>query len=345
MSSKSDRRSFPFSTTSSRGGPRRRATMTVLAGAALLASGPLFAQGSYPAQPIKLVVPYATGGVSDTVGRLIAKALGQALNATIVVENKGGAGGTLGAAMVAKAAPDGYTLLLTSPPMVSIAPAMLKELTYRTADDFTLIGTFITTPNILVVNNALPAASIADLVKYAVSEGKDKLSFASSGPGSTGHISGQILMDSTGMHMEHVPYRSSGQAFPDVISGRVSMVFDSLPSTIGHVRAKTVRPLLVMSEKRSSILPDVPTAAEAGFPAASMNFWMGIEGPANMPPAVVARLSAALKTAAESKVLRDQMAFLGAEPFYTDPATFKALRQKDIEKYGALVKQMGLKIN
>lgn len=345
MCSKSDRGSSAFPTRFSAGDPGRRAMLAVLAGAALFASGPLFAQGDYPSKPIKLVIPYATGGVSDTVGRLIAKALGQALNATVVADNKGGAGGTLGAALVAKAAPDGYTVLLTSPPMVSIAPAMLKELTYRAAEDFTPIGTFITTPNILVVNNSLPAASIAELVKYAMGEGKDKLSFASSGPGSTGHISGQILMDSTGIHMEHVPYRSSGQAFPDVISGRVSMVFDSLPSTIGHVRGKMVRPLLVMSEKRSSILPDVPTAAEAGFPAATMNFWMGIEGPANMPPAVVARLSAALKTAAESKELRDQLAFLGAEPFYTDPATFKALRQKDIEKYGALVKQMGLKLN
>ena len=337
MSSNIDRSASPFSL-------RRRATLVALAGAALLA-GPVAAQDKYPSQPIKLVIPYATGGVSDTTGRLIAKALGQALNATVVVENRGGAGGTLGAAQVAKAAPDGYTLLLTSPPMVSIAPAMLKELTYKTAEDFTMIGTFATTPNILVVNNTVPAGSIGDLLKYAKADGKDKLSFASAGPGSTGHVSGQILMDSTGIKMEHVPYRSSGQAFPDVISGRVSMVFDSLPSTIGHVRNKTVRPLLVMSEKRSSVLPDVPTAAEAGFPTATMNFWIGIEGPAKMPPAVVEKLSAALKTASESKELRDQLAFLGAEPYYTDPAAFKALRTKDIEKYGALVKQMGLKVN
>jgi tripartite-type tricarboxylate transporter receptor subunit TctC len=329
-----------------RGLRRRKAIGAIaMAGAALAGSGQVFAQGTYPSQPIKLVIPYATGGVSDTIGRLIAQALGKALNATVVSENKGGAGGTLGAAAVAKAAPDGYTLLLTSPPMVAVAPAMLKELPYRTAEDFTMVGTFATTPNVLVVNNALPATSIAELVTYAKGEGKDKLSFASAGPGSTGHMSGQILMDSTGIRMEHVPYRSSAQAFPDVISGRVSMVFDSLPSTIGHVRANSVRPLLVMSEKRSSVLPDVPTAAEAGFPAATMNFWIGIEGPAKMAQPVVDKLSAALKTAVESRELRGQLAFFGAEPFYTDAAAFKALRQKDIDKYGVLVRQMGLKLN
>jgi tripartite-type tricarboxylate transporter receptor subunit TctC len=323
----------------------RRATLAAIATGALFASGPLFAQVNYPSQPIRLVIPYGTGGVSDTVGRLVAKALGDALNATVVSDNKGGAGGTLGAAVVAKAPPDGYTLLLTSPPMVAIAPAMLPSLSYKTAEDFTPIGTFITTPNVLAVNNDLPVKSVQELVAYAKGPGKDKLSFGSSGPGSTGHLSGQILMDSTGIKMEHIPYRTSAASFPDVISGRLSMVFDSLPSTIAQVRGKNMRPLLVMSEKRSSLLADVPTAAEAGFPAATMNFWMGIEGPAGMPQPVLDKLSAALKKAMESKDFREQLAAVGAEPFYTTPAEFKALRQKDIDKYGVLVKQMGLKLN
>ena len=204
----------------------RRATLVALAAGALTASGSLYAQGTYPNQPIKLVIPYGTGGVSDTVGRLLAKALGEALNASVVADNRGGAGGTLGAGIVAKAPADGYTLLLTSPPMVSIAPAMLTTLPYKTADDFTTIGTFITTPNILAINNELPVKSVQDLVAYARGAGKDKLSFGSAGPGSTGHISGQILMDSTGIRMEHIPYRTSAAAFPDVISGRLSMVFD-----------------------------------------------------------------------------------------------------------------------
>lgn len=323
----------------------RRAALATLGAVMLAGSNSLHAQTGYPSKPIKLVIPYGTGGVSDTTGRLIAQALGKALNQTVVAENRGGGGGTLGAAEVARAAPDGYTVLLTSPPMVAIAPQMLPNLTYSSANDFTAIATFATTPNVLVVNNELPVHSIADLVNYAKGVGKDKMSFASAGPGSTGHISGQILMDSTGIKMVHIPYKTSAAAFPDVISGRVSMVFDSLPSTIGHIRAKSVRPLLVMTEKRAAILPDVPTAAESGFPAATMNFWIGIEGPARMPQAVVDKLSAAMKEATESKELRDQLAFLGAETFYADSATFKALRAKDIEKYGALVKQMGLKLN
>ena len=143
--------------------------------------------------------------------------------------------------------------------------------------------------------------------------------------------------------MQHIPYKSSGQAFPDVISGRVSMVFDSLPSTIGHVRSGKVRPLLVMSDKRSSVMPDVPTAVESGFPQATMNFWVGLEGPAKMPKSVVDKLNAALKKAVDTKEMRDQMAFLGAEPYYTSAAEMDSLRAKDIVKYGKLVKDMGLK--
>jgi tripartite-type tricarboxylate transporter receptor subunit TctC len=316
--------------------------MAAITLATLVGSPFVRAQDDYPSRPIKLVVPYATGGVSDTIGRMTALALGKALKTPIVVENRGGGGGTIGAALVAKSAADGYTLLLTSPPMVAVAPALMTGLSYDTSEDFTLVGTMLTTPNVLVVSNELPVNNIGELVTYAKS-GKGKLSFASAGQGSTGHLSGQILQSATGIEMQHIPYKSSGQAFPDVISGRVSMVFDSLPSTIGHVRSNKVRPILVMSEKRSSILPDVPTAAEAGFPAATMNFWVGIEGPAKMPKAVVDKLSAALKVAVASKEMQDQMVFLGAEPHFTTPAEFRSIRQGDIQKYGKLVKDMGIK--
>ena len=327
--------------------PGRRRWLA-MAGAVVLASagigGSAMAQDdNFPSKPIKLVVPYATGGVSDAMGRMIATALSKALNQSVVVENRGGAGGTLGAAVVAKAPADGYTLLLTSPPMVAVAPVLLRDLPYDTSKDFTMVGTFAVTPNVLVVNNDLPAKSIAELISYAKGAGKGQLSFGSAGPGSTGHLSGHILQTATGIEMQHIPYKSSGQAFPDVISGRVSMVFDSLPSTIGHVRSGKVRPLLVMSEKRSSVMPDVPTAIESGFPAATMHFWVGLEGPARMPKPVVDKLNGALKTVVASKELRDQLAFLGAEPYHTTSAEFEALRQKDVVKYARLVKDMGLK--
>lgn len=312
-----------------------------LASCALCASS--FAQSDYPSKPIKLVVPYATGGVSDAVGRVLALALGKVLQQPVIVENRGGAGGTLGAGLVAKAPADGYTILLTSPPMVAVAPALIRDLSYRAAEDFTPIGTLIVTPNVLVVNNELPVKSVAELIAYGKGPGKDNLSFASAGPGSTGHLSGQIMSTSTGMRMTHIPYKSSGQAFPDVISGRVSMVFDSLPSTIGFIRSGRVKPLLVMSEKRSTALPDVPTAAEAGFPTATMNFWMGIEGPAKLPQDIVNKLNNALKLAVNSPEMSQQMQTLGAEPYLTTPEEFKAQRNNDIAKYAKLVKEMGLK--
>ena len=317
--------------------------LTLVLSGFLLSSFHVNAQSEYPSKPIKLIVPYATGGVSDAIGRVLAQSLGSILKQSVVVENRGGAGGTIGAAAVAKAPPDGYTILLTSPPMIAVAPVLLKDLIYHNEDDFTPIGTIIVTPNVLVVNNNLPVKTFDDLVKYGKGAGKNNLSFASAGPGSTGHLSGQILMNATGLNMVHVPYKSSGQAFPDVISGQVSMVFDSLPSAMGFIRGGLVRPLLVMSDKRSAALPGVQTANEAGFPSATMNFWMGIEGPAKLPKEIVYRLNLALKEAMSTPEMRQHIQPLGAEVYLTSPDEFKALRHSDIEKYERLVKEMGLK--
>jgi tripartite-type tricarboxylate transporter receptor subunit TctC len=297
---------------------------------------------SYPNKPIRLVLPYGTGGVTDSVGRVLAAAMTKSMGQTVYVENRGGGGGTIGAAITAKAAPDGYTIVLTSPPMVAVAPALLPTLSYDALEDFTPIGTFITTPNVLVVNPALPVKSMAELVAYAKG-GKGKLSFASAGPGSTGHLSGHILKTSAAIEMAHIPYKSSGLAFPDVMAGRVSMVFDSLPSTISYVRSGKVRPIAVMSESRSSLLPDVPTAAESGFPAATMVFWMGIEGPAKMPAAIVEKLNAGMRAAMASPEMRSQLAALGAEPYITSAQEFNVVRRRDVAKLRHLVKEMGLR--
>jgi tripartite-type tricarboxylate transporter receptor subunit TctC len=316
---------------------------TLVAIASLLWALAATAQDAYPSKPIRLIVPYGPGGVSDSVGRVVAGGLSKTMNQTVFVENKGGAGGTLGGNLAAQSAPDGYTILLTSPPMTAVAPALIKDMPYNVSTDLIPVSTIITTPNILVVNNDLPVKNIHELIAYGKGAGKGKLSFGSSGPGSTGHLSAAILLGAAGIEMEHVPYKTSAAAFPDVISGRVSMAFDSLPSTIGFVRGGKVRPILVMSEKRSSLLPDVPTAAESGFPNATMNFWMGIEAPAKMPQPIVDKLAAGLKAMMESEEVRKQMAQFGAEPFYTTPAQFKKLRDADIVNYGKLVKQMGLK--
>jgi tripartite-type tricarboxylate transporter receptor subunit TctC len=318
-----------------------RKTLAVIL--SMLWIGSAAAQDAYPSKPIRLIIPYGPGGVSDSVGRVLANGLAKAMNATVFAENRGGAGGTLGGNMAAQSAPDGYTIVLTSPPMTAIAPNLIKNMPYNVSTDLIPVSTIITTPNILVVNNDLPVKTIQELIAYGKGPGKGKLSYGSSGPGSTGHVSATILLGAAGIDMEHVPYKTSAAAFPDVITGRVSMAFDSLPSTIGFVRGGKVRPILVMSEKRSSLLPDVPTAAESGFPAATMNFWMGVEAPAKTPPATVEKLSAGLKKMMESDEVRKQMAQFGAEPFYTTPAEFKKLRDADIQKYGKLVKDMNIR--
>jgi tripartite-type tricarboxylate transporter receptor subunit TctC len=315
----------------------------IIAGVLMLCVCAAAAQDAYPSKPIRFIVPYGTGGVSDTVGRILASGLSKTMNVPVVVENRGGAGGTLGGNMTAQAAPDGYTVVLTSPPMTAIAPATIQGMPYSPATDLVGIGTAITTPNILVVNNDLPAKNIQELIRYGKGEGKGKMSYGSSGPGSTGHLSATVLLGAAGIEMQHVPYKTSAAAFPDVISGRVSMAFDSLPSTLGFVRSGKVRPILVMSEKRSMLLPDVPTAAESGYPNATMVFWMGVEGPAKIPQPIIERLSAGLKSAMQLKEVRDQMGNVGAEPYFTTPAEFKTIRERDIDRYGKLVRDLGLK--
>lgn len=297
---------------------------------------------SYPNKPIRLVIAYGVGGVADNIGRVLVAGLTKALGVSVFVDNRGGGGGTIGATIVSKAAPDGYTILLTSPPMIAVAPLLIPDLYYNPKRDFTPIGTFVTTPNILVVNNALPVRNLSDLVTYAKGPGKDNVSFASGGTGSTGDLSGQIFQRTANIELIDVPYRASAIGYPDVISGRVSMMFDSIPSTLGFVRAGQVRPIVVMSDKRSPLLPDVPTASEEGYPTATMQFWMGLEGPARLPPVIVAKLNAALTTAMSAPEIRKSLVNLGAEPFLTSPQQFSALQDRDIAKYQSLIREMGL---
>ncbi len=309
----------------------------------LASAGVAHADDTYPNKPIRLILPFAVGGVTDTVGRVLAAAMTKTMGQTVYVENRGGAGGTIGGAIAAKAAADGYTIVLTSPPMMGVAPALLPGLPYDPLEDFTPIGTLITTPTVLSVNPSLPVNSIPELVAYAKSGKGGTLSFASAGPGSTGHMFGHILQKSVGIDMTHIPYKSSALAFPDVMAGRVSMVFDFVPSTINHVRSGKLRAIAVMSDKRSTLLPDVPTAAESGFPALTMVFWMGIEGPPKMPPAIVEKLNAGIRAAVASPEMAAQLVTLGAEPYVTSAAEFNTFRRKDVARLRVLVKEMGLR--
>jgi tripartite-type tricarboxylate transporter receptor subunit TctC len=314
----------------------------------LLISGSAAAQvdadrvGAYPSRPIRLVVPYAAGGVSDIMGRVLGQKMAELLGQPIVVDNRGGAGGTLGTEIVAKAAADGYTIVLSSLATLAIGPNMVRNVAYDPLRDFSAIGGVATAPNILTVNSAAPFQSLRELVNYAKAN-PGKLSFGSSGIGSIGHLSGEVLRTSVGADMVHVPYKSAGLAYPDMFSGSVSMVFDTLPSAIQHVRSGRARPIAVLSDKRSPLLPDVPTFAEAGYPESTLRFWFGLHGPAKMRPAVVQKLNETLVKALAAPDLRERFSVLGAEPYPISPRELVDLTRNDVAKLARTMKAAGIK--
>lgn len=297
---------------------------------------------AYPSKPIKLMVPYAAGGVSDILGRALAQKMTEILGQNMFVENRGGAAGAIGTGLVAKDAPDGYSVVLSSLTAYAIAPAMNKNITYDPVKDFTAVGGVAIAPNVLSIDANSPLKTLSDIVNFAKAN-PGKLSFGSSGIGSVGHLSGEVLRVSTGAQMLHVPYKSAGQAYPDVIAGNVTIVIDTLPSAIQYIKQGRVRAVALLSDKRSPLLPDVPTFAEAGFPEATLRFWFGVHGPAGMPPAVVQRLNEALGTALAAPDFRERLANLGADPYPIAPADLQALVRSDVEKLARTVKEAGIK--
>ena len=312
--------------------------------AAISAIAPLHvsAQAAFPNKPIKLVVPYAAGGVSDIMGRVVAQKMTELLGQTMLVENRAGAGGALGSDVVAKSPPDGYTLVLSSLTTLAIAPNMLKSVQYDPVKDFSAIGPVAITPNILSVNAGSEFNTLRDMVNFAKAN-PGKLTFGSSGVGSIGHLSGEVLRTFTGAEMLHVPYKSAGVAYPDLFVGTLTMVFDTLPSAIQHIRAGKTRALAVLSDKRSALLPDVPTFAEAGYPEATLRFWFALHGPAGMPAAVVAKLNETLNKALATSDLRERFVTLGAEPYAGTPQQITDLVRADVDKMARTIKAANIK--
>jgi len=255
---------------------------------------PNSAQAEYPERLITLIVAVPPGGAGDIVARQFANRLSELLKQNIVIENRGGAAGTIAAAITARAAADGYTLLLSSIATHATAPVVYKNITYDPSKDFSHIGLIATAPAILSVNSALPIHSVADLVAYA----KDKpgeLNFGSSGNGSGPQLWGEMFMAASGARLTHVPYKGSGPAVVDLLAGRIQMMFDAAAAQMSGIQTGQLRPLAVMSAERSIFLPDVPTMAEAGYPQVTGNLWYGLSAPAKLPSSVVARLEGALQ--------------------------------------------------
>ena len=284
-------------------------------------------------------MPYAPGGPVDLSARLIAPKLQQSLGQPVIVENKPGAGGNIGADFVAKSAPDGYTLVMGAIATHAINPALYKNFPYDPVRDFRHIALLVQVPNVLVVNDDLPARSVAQLI-HLLKEKPGKLDFASGSTGSTGHLAGELFKQLTGTDMIHIPYKGSAPAVSDLLAGRVALMFDNLASALPNIQAGKVRALAVTTLRRSSFLPDLPTLDESGLKGFDMTTWWGLMAPAQTPQPVVDRLAAECTKALSE--LSERWRAMGSElPAVRTPGEFTAFVERERNLYAALVKRSG----
>ncbi len=298
---------------------------------------------TYPSRPIRLVVPFPPGGPTDVLARIVASRLAERLGQPVVVDNKPGASGMVGADAVAKAAPDGHTLLANASIHV-INPSLYPKPAYDAIADFAAVSNLADVPLVLAVNPKVAAKSVRELVALAKAA-KPTLAFASAGNATSQHLSGEAFKVAAGIDMLHVPYKGSAPALTDLIGGQVQVMFDSLPSSMPFVKSGAVRPLAVTTARRASALPDVPTVAEAGYPGFSMSTWYVVWAPAATPSAVVQRLSSEIAAIVRLPEVRSQFEKLGAEPVGNTPAEFTAFTKAELVKWAAIVKQSGAKVD
>lgn len=321
----------------------RRHTWTALALSTLslgILAPTAMAQGAFPNKPITLVVTYPPGGGADAMARLIAPKMGEALGQAVIIENKPGASGQIGASAVAKAAPDGYTLMLDASSF-SANPALYPKLPYDSLKAFKPIGVVALFPNVVLVNANFPAKNIAELTA-AARKTKDAVSYASSGNGSAQHLAGALFESAAKVDMVHVPYKGGGPALNDVIGGQVPLFFGNLASTLQHVQSGKLKALAVTSAKRSPILPDVPTLAESGLKGAEIYEWNAVFTPANTPEPVVARLAAAFQHALESPEVKARVAQLGGDIQKGSPEQAKKFIEQQITLWTRVIKERNI---
>ena len=308
---------------------------------AQLHSGVAMAQ-AWPTKPIKLMVPFPPGGSTDIVARIVAQKLSERLGQPMVIENRGGAGGTLGTSATAKSAPDGYSLAVASTSTHVVAPGVYPKLDYDPVKDFAPIGLMAVSPYLLVVNPALPAKSLKELVALA-KDRPGKLNYASAGVGSTTHLAMEMLKSVTGTYMLHIPYNGNGPAGTAVVGGQVEVLFGSLPALLPHAKSGRVRPLVVGTPKRSPSLPDVPTVSESGYPGFDASLWLALVAPAGTPQPIIDRVNKELVALIASPDTREALDKAGAEPLTGTPADLAAMIRDGIPKYAKVIKSSGIK--
>jgi tripartite-type tricarboxylate transporter receptor subunit TctC len=310
--------------------------------AALTAASTLAAAQAYPAKPIRLMVPFPPGGSTDIVARIVAQKLGAQLGQNLVIENRGGAGGTLGTAVVAKAPADGYTLVVGTTSTHVVAPSVYQKLEYDPVKDFAPISLIAVTPYLLVVNPSVQAKTVKELVGLMKAQ-PGKLNYASAGVGSTTHLAMEMLKSASGTYALHIPYNGNGPAGTAVIAGQVEILFGSLPAVLPHVRSGRVRAIAVGTPKRSPSLPEVPTVAESGYPGFDASLWLAFMAPAGTPAPVIARLQKEIAAAVHSKETSESLDKNGAEPLTSTPAELAAMIKDGVAKYARVVKAAGVK--
>lgn len=303
------------------------------------------AQADYPNKPIKLIVGFAPGGSTDIVARIVAQRLGERLGQNVLVDNKAGAGGTIGADIAAKSAPDGYTLTLGTTSTHAIAPGAYSKLPYDPVADFTQISLVAITPYLLVVNPQVKATTLAEFVALAKAQPR-KLNYASAGNGTATHLAMEMLKDTAGIDLIHIPYKGNAPADLAIVGGEVQAVFGSMPALLQNTRAGKVRPLAVGSAARSPAMPEVPTVSELGYPGFEAALWLGVMGPANMPRAVVDRLHKEIVAIVATPEFKAAMDANGAEPVASKtPAEFREMLRGQVAKYVKITKAIGIKLD
>lgn len=320
----------------------------ILQCAALLAALALTAAGaaaqSYPTKPIRLVVPFPPGGTTDILAREVGQRLSASLGQPVVIDNRPGAAGNIGSELVAKSAPDGYTLLMCTVSTHAINPNLYAKLPYDHVADFAPVVLVASVPNVLEVTPSLPVNTVADLIKLA-KEKPGQINFASSGSGTSIHLSGELFKTMAGVDMTHVPYKGSAPALTDLIGGQVQVMFDNLPSSLPQIKAGKLRAIAVTSAQRAPALPNVPTIAESGLPGFEATSWFGVVAPAGTPPAIVARLNADVNQWLQTPEAKEKLLAQGAAAAGGSPEQFAAYIRAETEKWAKVVKASGAKVD
>jgi tripartite-type tricarboxylate transporter receptor subunit TctC len=298
----------------------------------------------YPSRVVKLIVPQTPGGATDVFARKVGQLLSEKWGQPVVIENRAGAGGVVGTEVVAKSAPDGYTLLVTYAGSQAINPALYPKIPFDSVKDFQTIATLASTPFVLIVHPKLPAKDLAEYVALARAK-PDALTYASSGNGSVNHLLGEMLKSEADIKMLHVPYRGVAPAITDVIGGQVDSAFSSVPSVLQMVQTDKVRALAISSAKRVAAAPGIPTIAESGFPGFDVNPWWGILSPAGIDMTIVRKINEDVANILRTKEMIDFLAAQGAEPLMTSPEAFLKILEADVVKWAKVVKSAGVTLN